>query len=192
MKPAFLRARRRKTLDLDRIFNDLRASRWLSRVGCAISPPMDEEGAIAARIRGQSIEKIAKTRRVSVAEVHQAFDRFCDRTLAALLWGKGYRRQPMFVFARPDGEPHDPMGLTYRLRLLMRRAKVTGHSPTHAWRHTCGTHLAKAVDTKTIQARLGHASPTTTLTFYVHPTKERDQAAGEHLAKLVKRPNGGA
>ena len=111
---------------------------------------------------------------------------------AALLWGKGYRRQPMFVFARPDGEPHNPMGMTYRLRLLMRRAKVTGHSPTHAWRHTCGTHLAKVVDTKTIQARLGHASPTTTLTFYVHRTEECDQAAGEHLAKLVKGPTGSA
>jgi hypothetical protein len=42
---------------------------------------MNEEGAIRARISGQAIEKIAKARRVSVAEVHQVFDRFCDRTL---------------------------------------------------------------------------------------------------------------
>jgi len=40
---------------------------------------MDEGGVIAARIRGESIEKIAKAQRVSVAEVHAVFDRFCDR-----------------------------------------------------------------------------------------------------------------
>jgi len=40
---------------------------------------MDEAGVIAARIRGESIEKIAKAQRVSVAEVHAVFDRFCDR-----------------------------------------------------------------------------------------------------------------
>ena len=31
---------------------------------------------------------------------------------AALIWGKGYRREPMFLFARPDGEPLSPSGLT--------------------------------------------------------------------------------
>jgi hypothetical protein len=42
---------------------------------------MDEEGVVRARISGQSIEKIARARRVSAAEVHAVLDRYCDRTL---------------------------------------------------------------------------------------------------------------
>jgi hypothetical protein len=42
---------------------------------------MDEEGVIRARISGQSIEKIARARRMSPAKVHAVLDRYCDRTL---------------------------------------------------------------------------------------------------------------
>jgi integrase len=107
---------------------------------------------------------------------------------AALAWGKGYRKDPMFVFAQVNGEPLDPMSITYRLRLLMRRAKVSGRAPTHAWRHTCATALIDAgVDTATVQARLGHSTPAITLSTYVHRTERRDTAAGEQLAALVER-----
>ncbi len=106
----------------------------------------------------------------------------------ALTWGKGYRREPMFVFPRPDGEPHDPMGMTYRLRAVMRRAEVEGRSPTHSWRHTAATMLIGAgSDIKTVQTRLGHATSSFTLAVYVHPTNERDQAAAELLASVVQR-----
>jgi integrase len=111
---------------------------------------------------------------------------------AALFWGKEYRREPMFVFARPDGEPHDPMGMTYRLRRLLKRAKVTGRAPTHGWRHTCATALVAAgSDIKTIQMRLGHSSASFTLSVYVHGGDQRDQAAGEHLAALIERQRKG-
>ena len=52
---------------------------------------------------------------------------------AALLWGQGYRREPMLVFPRPDGEPRVPQAVTDRLKTLMRRAKVEARSPVHAW-----------------------------------------------------------
>jgi integrase len=92
------------------------------------------------------------------------------------------------VFARPDGGAHDPMGLTYRLRQVMRRAKVSGRAPTHGWRHTSATALiAAGTDLKTVSARLGHASPTVTLNIYAHRSDARDQAAGEHLAALLER-----
>jgi len=110
---------------------------------------------------------------------------------AALKWGKGYRRDPMFVFAQVNGEPLDPMSVTYRLRLLMRHAKVSGRAPTHGWRHTCATALIDAgVDTATVQARLGHSTPAITLSTYVHRTERRDTAAGEQLAALVERQSG--
>ena len=49
--------------------------------GHDINAGMDEEGVIRARVSGQSIEKIARARRVSAAEVHAVLDRYCDRTL---------------------------------------------------------------------------------------------------------------
>ena len=66
---------------------------------------------------------------------------------AALAWGRGYRREPMFLFARPDGEPLNPLGMTVRLRQVMRRAGISGRPPTHGWRHTAATVLAAAAPT---------------------------------------------
>jgi integrase len=126
-----------------------------------------------------------------LAELPQAQKARCLE--AALFWGKEYRKEPaMFVFARPDGEPHHPMSLTYRLRQLQKRAKVSGRAPTHAWRHTCATALiAAGSDIKIIQTRLGHSTPAITLGLYVHRTEQRDQAAGEHLAALIERQRKG-
>lgn len=107
---------------------------------------------------------------------------------AALVWGKGYRREPMFLFARPDGEPLDPLnGMTVRLRQVMRRAGIKGRPPTHGWRPTAATILVGNTDIKTVQMRLGHSTPAITLALYSHPVSERDVAAGEHLADLIMR-----
>jgi integrase len=107
---------------------------------------------------------------------------------AALKWGRDYRREPMFLFAQVNGEPLPPMQLTLRLRQVMRRAGIVGRPPTHGWRHTAATVLVgSGTDIKTVQTRLGHSTPAITLALYVHPTQERDQAAGEHLASLLKR-----
>ena len=106
---------------------------------------------------------------------------------AALAWGKGYRREPMFLFARPDGEPLHPMNTTVRLRRVLRRAGITGRPPTHSWRHTAATLMIDAgANVKTVQTRLGHATPAFTLATYVHPVDERDRAAAEQLATHIK------
>jgi integrase len=101
---------------------------------------------------------------------------------AALAWGKGYHKDPMFVFARPDGSPHDPMSMTGRLRQVMRRAKVSGRAPIHGWRHTSATALiAAGTDLKTVSARLGHASPTVTLNVYAVPPSATRRRANASL-----------
>ena len=100
----------------------------------------------------------------------------------------GYRRDLMLLFGRPDGEPLNPVGMTVRLRKVMRRAGITGRPPTHGWRHTAATLLVgSGTDIKTVQTRLGHTTAAFTLATYVHPISERDQAAGEQLATLLKR-----
>jgi hypothetical protein len=100
---------------------------------------MDEEGAIAARIRGQSIEKIAKARRVTVAEVHAVFDRFCDRTL------------------NPDARRH---GLAFELARLDRMLEAT-------WPKVVAGDLAAIALAEKLSARrcvmLGLHAPTTAI-----------------------------
>jgi integrase len=106
---------------------------------------------------------------------------------AALKWGKGYRRDPLFVFPGLAGEPMAPQSLTLRMRQVMRRAKVTGPSPCHAWRHTSATALIHAgQNIKTVQARLGHSTPAITMSLYVHPIEEADRSAAEHFGAILK------
>jgi integrase len=105
----------------------------------------------------------------------------------ALKWGKGYRRDPLFVFPGLAGEPMSPMSLTLRMRQLMRRARVSGPSPCHAWRHTSATSLVHSgQNIKTVQARLGHSTPAVTLALYVHPVEEADRSAAEYFAAILK------
>jgi integrase len=106
----------------------------------------------------------------------------------ALKWGKGYRREPLFCFPGLAGEPMNPMSLTLRMRQVMRRAKVVGLSPCHAWRHTSATTLLHAgQNLKTVQSRLGHSTPAITMALYVHPVEEQDRAAADHFGAIIKR-----
>jgi integrase len=106
----------------------------------------------------------------------------------ALKWGKGYQREPMLLFPGLAGAPMAPQGLTHRMRQVMRRAKVTGPSPCHAWRHTSATALLDAgQNIKTVQARLGYSTPAITLSLYTHAVDERDRAAADHFDQALKR-----
>jgi integrase len=104
---------------------------------------------------------------------------------AALAW-RDYQREPLLVFPGLRGGPSSPQRLSERLRHLMKRAGVTGPSPAHAWRHSSATQLIHAgANIRTVQARLGHASATTTLNVYTHPTDVADQAAADHFENML-------
>ena len=56
----------------------------------------------------------------------------------------------------------------------------------HDLRHFVASQLlAAGVDTVTVQARLRHASPTTTLAFYGHPVRANEREAAEIAARIV-------
>ena len=56
-------------------------------------------------------------------------------------------------------------------------------------RHTQATRLiANGVDIKTAQNRLGHASPTLTMSFYAHALPENDQRAAALVGNLFPQP----
>lgn len=56
----------------------------------------------------------------------------------------------------------------------------------HALRHTQATLLiGEGADVKTVQARLGHASPSTTLSIYSHAIEGKDREAADVIGNLV-------
>jgi integrase len=93
-----------------------------------------------------------------------------------------------FVFPGLAGAPMLPQSVTDRMRQLMRRAKIIGAQPCHAWRHTAATSLLDSGQSvETAQARLGHSTPAITLALYVHPVEERDSEAAERFGRLIER-----
>ena len=65
------------------------------------------------------------------------------------------------------------------------------HIRFHDLRHTFATLLITSnVDIKTVSHKLGHASPTTTMNFYVHNLESADKASAELLEEmLIKNVN---
>ncbi|WP_417118871.1 tyrosine-type recombinase/integrase [Olsenella phocaeensis] len=60
----------------------------------------------------------------------------------------------------------------------------------HELRHTQATQLlSNGVDVKTVQTRLGHASPSITLGWYAHAIPQNDQAAAQMLGNLFSAPS---
>jgi integrase len=107
----------------------------------------------------------------------------------ALKWGKDYQRKPLHVFPGPGGEAMHPKLITRRMERLALRAGVdmTNISPVHSWRHASGSLLWAATrDVKAVQERLGHSDPAITAALYIHNAPTADEAAAEHLGKLIK------
>ncbi len=92
-----------------------------------------------------------------------------------------------FVFtARPGSDvPLDPAAVTRRFIRLCKRLKIEGVR-LHDLRHFAGTQLiAAGVDIKTVQTRLGHSRPSTTLNVYTHAVSQNDQTAAAVIGSLV-------
>jgi integrase len=83
---------------------------------------------------------------------------------------------------RADGEPHQPLSLTYEFARFMGRLKDLPRVRFHDLRHSHATQLlASGVHPKIASERLGHASVGITLDLYSHVT---DTMQGEAAVKL--------
>ncbi len=59
--------------------------------------------------------------------------------------------------------------------------------PLHGLRHTTATLLiSKAIDVRTVAARLRHSQTSTTMNIYAHALKESDRAASESLSEILE------
>lgn len=87
------------------------------------------------------------------------------RIKAGPVWGwKGHD----FVFPSQIGTPEDKTNLSRKIHALMKAAGIPKRR-IHDLRHTCATTMLRnGVPIKTVQAYLGHSTPTTTLAIYGH------------------------
>jgi integrase len=105
------------------------------------------------------------------------------REQAKALLSLGVRQSgDTLVCCRSDGEPHQPLSLTYEFARFSGRMKDLPRVRFHDLRHSHATQLlASGVHPKIASERLGHASVGITLDLYSHVT---DTMQGEAAAKL--------
>jgi integrase len=99
-----------------------------------------------------------------------------------------------YVFSRePDGlVPLVPGSITKRFQNL-RDSLGYDNMRLHDLRHFTATRLiAAGVPVRTVSGRLGHASPSTTLTVYSHFVEASDQDAANVMGELLPKSRGKA
>ena len=111
-----------------------------------------------------------------VAELRGHRTRQQERRLSL---GLGRAPDDSLVFARWDGSPRSPHGVTQKFALAMVSLKINGVK-LHSLRHTHVSQLiASGMDILTISRRIGHASPAITLDVYGHLFSNTDARAAE-------------
>jgi integrase len=104
-----------------------------------------------------------------------------------LAFGPGYEDADL-VFARADGSPEDPDGISSIFARLVRLAGLP-RIRFHDLRHTHATlALAAGIHPKVVQERLGHSSITVTLDTYSHAIPAMQEDAAARVAALVDEP----
>jgi integrase len=113
-----------------------------------------------------------------VTELKSHLVRQQERRLAL---GMGRAKPDDLLFARWDGHARSPHWLTQKFGDVMRTLKIDGVT-VHSLRHTHASQLiAAGMDVLTISRRLGHGSPTITLSSYGHLFRNTDERAAEIL-----------
>jgi hypothetical protein len=100
----------------------------------------------------------------------------------------GHANSDDLVFLYPDARPLRPDYLSERFLLLSKQVGLR-RIRFHDLRHTHATIALRAgVPVKVVSERLGHASPTITLTIYGHVIPGMQADAAQQVAALVLNP----
>ncbi len=106
-----------------------------------------------------------------------------EKELIAELWEGGEHE---FLFSAWNGKPLNPSSVGTYWRRFIKRNNLP-YIPFHGLRHTSATLLInKGVHMKTISARLGHASISTSMNIYGHALLDADKASANHFVEIVK------
>jgi len=92
-----------------------------------------------------------------------------------------------YIFTQDDGQPMNPQTWTQWMNNFSVRHKLPHINP-HAFRHTAASVLiSNGTDITTVSKILGHASVTTTESFYSHLIEEAKAAALDTLSDVLIR-----
>lgn len=109
-----------------------------------------------------------------------------DQQQTRLALGAGKAPPEALVFCDVNGEPRRPNAVTKEWERAATVAGV-GFASLHSLRHTHASHLiAAGVDILTISRRLGHASPTITLSVYGHLMPNTDDRAAQVMEAALR------
>ena len=116
-----------------------------------------------------------------VTELRAHIVKLQERRLAL---GMGRAGRDDLLFPRWDGQVRSPHWLTQKFALAMAALKIKGVT-FHSLRHTHASQLfASGMDPLTVSRRLGHGSPTITLTVYGHLIEGTDTRAAELMENM--------
>jgi integrase len=152
----------------------LRVERSLeeTKAGLRFKTPKTKHGRRAVSLPSSAVEALRAHRR-----------RQLELRLAL---GSGREPPDALVFSTPEDQPLSPDNLSRDWR---RAVKARGLPPVmfHALRHSHASVLiARGVDILTVSRRLGHGSPTVTLTVYAHLIEKVDTKAAAAIEAALK------
>jgi integrase len=146
---------------------------------------------VAGKVVFGQVKTNASRRAISLDDDTVAMLREQRREQAAerLLMGPAWVDHDL-VFARPEGEPLYPEGVTRAFKEQVDRLPLPSIT-LHGLRHTWATvALSAGIHPKVVQERLGHANVGITLNIYSHVAPVMHDDAAELVAALVRRSTG--
>lgn len=132
--------------------------------------------------RRQNKTKGKKTRNITLSDAVVAAVREHER------WQESYlsSHKPQTPICTADGEYMRPDYMSGQFKRMARACGIDQAYSFHNLRHTHATWLLQSgVDFRTVQERLGHASPSTTLAFYAHVMPGRDSYAADTFQQVL-------
>ncbi len=155
-----------KNVDLDRATLRVMESLEQTKTGIRFKAPKTDRTRTIT-LPAYAVEELRRLRRQQAEDLPALGVRQTGETL---------------LCARADGEPHQPLSLTYEFARFMGRMKDLPRVRFHDLRHSHPTQLlASGVHPKIASERLGHASVGITLDLYSHVT---DTMQGDAALKL--------
>jgi integrase len=147
---------------------ELRVERSLeqTRAGLRFKPPKTRSGRRAVSLATSTVELLRAHRRQQAEQRLKA--------------GAGRITDEDLVFSRADGSPYPPDTLSRDWWRLGTGVEL------HSLRHWHASALiASGMDVVAVSKRLGHSSPTITLSVYAHLFHSNDRRAAEAIEKAL-------
>lgn len=171
MRRGELLALRWRDVDLDSAILRVEQSLEQTKAGLRFKPPKTKHGKRVIALPGSVLSELR--------------DQWKEQQENRLRLGLGKAPDDALVFPNWDGSPRSPNAVTKQWAATIARLRLPRVS-LHALRHTHASQLIESgMDVLTISRRLGHGSPTITLSVYGHMFGNTDKRAAEIIESAL-------